>query len=126
MTAAEKRIAEETCDEANIERIERPRRSLTSGGTITCPACGYEVSIGDTLTLREVEVLERVGLGEYNAQIAKVLRISQHTVANHVWSIFRKTGCQTRASVVVWGVANGYIVVPLNSASIARRKGAQP
>src|SRR5436305_4558672 len=50
----------------------------------------------DGLSPREVQILARVAQGLSNRQIGTTLSISQHTAANHVRSILRKTGCANR------------------------------
>ncbi|WP_324718165.1 response regulator transcription factor [Carboxydochorda subterranea] len=53
------------------------------------------------LTPREREVLALIGLGLSNQEIARRLVISEHTVKNHVSSIYRKlqTADRTRAAL---------------------------
>jgi DNA-binding CsgD family transcriptional regulator len=50
----------------------------------------------DDLTGREVDILRLVASGRSNREIGEELFISQHTVANHVRSILRKTGTANR------------------------------
>lgn len=56
----------------------------------------------DGLTAREVEILTRVALGLSNREIGGDLFISEHTVANHVRSILRKTGCANRTEAATY------------------------
>ncbi|MGZ4201319.1 MAG: helix-turn-helix transcriptional regulator [Thermoleophilaceae bacterium] len=50
----------------------------------------------DDLSWREVEILRLVAAGKSNRVIGSELHISEHTVANHVRSILRKTGAANR------------------------------
>jgi DNA-binding CsgD family transcriptional regulator len=52
------------------------------------------------LTSREAEVLDLVGAGLSNAQIAALLGLSGRTVENHVSAILRKLGVRTRGEAV--------------------------
>ncbi len=53
----------------------------------------------ETLTPRECEVLEYLGKGYENEEIAKVLHISTHTAKFHVASILRKLNVRKRGDV---------------------------
>ena len=48
------------------------------------------------LTPREIEVLNLVGQGMLNKQIAKKLSLSIHTVKNHIHNICEKLGVGSR------------------------------
>jgi DNA-binding NarL/FixJ family response regulator len=50
----------------------------------------------DGLSPREVQVLQLVAQGLSNRDIGAALVISEHTAANHIRSILRKTGCANR------------------------------
>ncbi len=50
----------------------------------------------DGLSPREVQILSLIARGLSNREIGKTLTISEHTAANHVRSILRKTGCANR------------------------------
>jgi DNA-binding CsgD family transcriptional regulator/tetratricopeptide (TPR) repeat protein len=50
----------------------------------------------DRLSPREAQILGLVARGMSNRQLGRTLCISEHTAANHVRSILRKTGCANR------------------------------
>ena len=50
----------------------------------------------DELSAREVQILRLVARGLSNREIGAELFISEHTAANHIRSILRKTGCANR------------------------------
>lgn len=64
-----------------------------------------------TLTPREIEVLQMLGSGLGNKAIAKNLQISEHTVKFHVSSIFQKLGVSSRTEAVTVGVRLGLILL---------------
>lgn len=55
----------------------------------------------DTLSRREREVLEWVGEGKSNSEIALILGISGHTVKHHMEKIFAKLGVENRHAAMV-------------------------
>ena len=59
------------------------------------------------LTTREHEVLQWLGTGKTNWEIAQVLRISEHTVKNHVQRILIKLKVNSRAQAVAKGLIPG-------------------
>lgn len=63
----------------------------------------------DQLTTREDEILELVGKGLRNHEIADVLGISEETVKTHVKSLFRKLGVSDRVEAVREAIARGLI-----------------
>jgi DNA-binding NarL/FixJ family response regulator len=60
------------------------------------------VSSGAELTPREGDVLQRVALGESNAEIGQHLFIGAETVKTHVASLLRKLQLRDRIALVVW------------------------
>jgi DNA-binding NarL/FixJ family response regulator len=50
------------------------------------------------LTARQVEILRLIAVGCSNAQIAKELVLSPHTVKHHVTHILNKIGSENRAA----------------------------
>lgn len=56
----------------------------------------------DGLTSREVDILRLLAQGMSNREIGRTLFISEHTTANHVRSILRKTGCANRTEAAAY------------------------
>lgn len=65
----------------------------------------------ESLTARELEVLQWMARGLTNRQIAQRLRISEHTIKFHVTAVLGKLGARTRAEAVARGVSLGWIMV---------------
>ena len=53
------------------------------------------------LTVREKEVFELLILGKATKEIAKILKISEKTVRNHISNVMQKLGVKGRSSAVV-------------------------
>ncbi|WP_255774599.1 MULTISPECIES: helix-turn-helix transcriptional regulator [Microbulbifer] len=54
------------------------------------------------LTRREQEILAQLTSGESNSVIATRLHLSEHTVKNHIYNIFRKIGVKNRLQASNW------------------------
>ncbi|AFY56462.1 response regulator containing a CheY-like receiver domain and an HTH DNA-binding domain [Rivularia sp. PCC 7116] len=65
----------------------------------------------ETLTNREIEVLQMLTSGLSNKAVAQQLYISEHTVKFHVSSIFQKLNVSTRTEAVAVGVRLGLIML---------------
>jgi DNA-binding CsgD family transcriptional regulator len=65
----------------------------------------------ESLTPRELEVLQLIGQGLSNRAIAERLAISEHTAKFHVNAILGKLGAQTRAEAVAQGVRSGLLLL---------------
>jgi len=61
----------------------------------------------DGLSYREVQILGLVAGGLSNREIGTRLSISEHTSANHVRSILRKTGCANRTQAASYAHRHG-------------------
>jgi DNA-binding NarL/FixJ family response regulator len=61
------------------------------------------------LTTREDEILELLGKGLGNREMADVLGIADETVKSHLKNVFRKLGVSDRAEAVREAIARGYI-----------------
>ncbi|MGB0466883.1 MAG: response regulator transcription factor [Pontibacterium sp.] len=56
----------------------------------------------EALSPRELEVLDLTSQGNSNAEIAKELFLSQHTVKTHLYNLYRKLGVVNRTQAVHW------------------------
>lgn len=56
----------------------------------------------EALSPREMEVLNLTSQGKSNADIAKSLFLSQHTVKTHLYNLYRKIGVVNRTQAVHW------------------------
>jgi DNA-binding NarL/FixJ family response regulator len=61
------------------------------------------------LSERESEVLEHIGRGLSNTEIAEQLHISEVTVKSHVGHIFTKLDLRDRAAAIVYAFDNGIV-----------------
>ena len=65
----------------------------------------------DGLSPREVQILGLVAQGLSNRQVGATLSISEHTAANHMRSILRKTGCANRTEAASYAHRHGLATV---------------
>jgi DNA-binding NarL/FixJ family response regulator len=63
----------------------------------------------ETLSKREIEVLQKVSGGNRNSDIAALLFISEETVKGHIKHIMEKLGASDRTEAVAIGVRRGII-----------------
>jgi DNA-binding CsgD family transcriptional regulator len=63
----------------------------------------------DELSAREVEILGLVARGMSNREIGATLFISEHTAANHIRSILRKTRCANRTEAASYAHRHGLV-----------------
>ncbi len=63
------------------------------------------------LTQRETQILNYIADGNTNKQIARILKISEQTIKNHVSAILRKLNANDRAHAVVLAIKRGWIIV---------------
>ncbi|HEV7492451.1 ATP-binding protein [Baekduia sp.] len=64
-------------------------------------------ALPDGLSSREVEILRLVARGLSNREVGAALMISEHTAANHMRSILRKTGCANRTQAATYAHRHG-------------------
>jgi two-component system, NarL family, response regulator YdfI len=65
----------------------------------------------ESLTRRELEVLQMLAAGLSNKEIAARLNISEHTVKFHVASILGKLGAASRTEAVSLGIRRGLVLL---------------
>ena len=101
-----------------------PRRPSSRSGS-ACGRCSSgsqpgrarRSSLPRGLSAREVEILRLVARGLSNREIGRALSISEHTAANHIRSILRKTGAANRTEAAAYAHANGLIGAGVTSSS---------
>jgi DNA-binding CsgD family transcriptional regulator/tetratricopeptide (TPR) repeat protein len=64
-------------------------------------------ALPDGLSPREAQILNLVAEGLSNRQLGSRLSISEHTAANHVRNILRKTGCANRTEAATYAHRTG-------------------
>jgi DNA-binding CsgD family transcriptional regulator len=83
------------CDRFGLRGLGRKLRALQAPGRM-------HVELPDGLSSREVEVLRLAAEGRSNREIGTALSISEHTAANHMRAILRKTGCANRTDAATY------------------------
>jgi DNA-binding CsgD family transcriptional regulator/tetratricopeptide (TPR) repeat protein len=73
------------------------------GGSAAAP------ELPDGLSRREAEILRLVARGLSNREIGSALFISEHTAANHIRSILRKTSCANRTEAASYAHRNSLV-----------------
>lgn len=92
-------------DPAVTGRVLTRYRSATAPGAGTAPARRDP----EALTARETEVLELMGRGLSNGEIAATLVISEVTVKSHIGRIFTKLDLRDRAAAIVYAFDHGLV-----------------
>ena len=93
------------------------------GGTIVAELAEQSAAPRENggLTERELSILEAVGTGRSNSQIARELWLAEPTVKYHLTNIYRKLGVTSRTEAVHHAFSKGLIQNPLvGGDSIAR------
>lgn len=83
--------------------LERLARVTSTGASEPAPS--------ESLTSREVEVLQLIGCGLKAQAVAHALRISTRTVGKHLENSYRKLGCHDRLIAVQRAVDLGLVTV---------------
>lgn len=89
-------------------------RAVHAGQKRIPPDVAAELAIhstDDALTGREIDVLNLIGAGNGNKQIADMLSISEATVKSRVTNILSKLGANDRAHAVTIGLSRGIITL---------------
>jgi DNA-binding NarL/FixJ family response regulator len=58
-------------------------------------------TLRDLLTRRELSVVALLVTGCSNRQIARALKLTDHTIKNYLFTIFDKVGCDNRVTLAV-------------------------
>lgn len=82
-------------------------------------------TVGQPLSNRELDVLERVEQGWTNERIAADLRLATSTVRRHVQAVLAKLGARNRAHAVAIAYRTGLFAIstPRRERELRRRQG---
>lgn len=81
---------------------ERPSPPLAN----EIPWQATDEPVGTRLSAREIAILERIVLGDFNKHVARFFKIAEPTVKAHVKAIFRKIGASNRTQAAIWALNN--------------------
>ena len=101
-------LLKDSAREALMECI----RQVHGGETCIPPMLAAKLAdrvSGETLSAREIEVLQRIAAGKSNKEIGAELFISEGTVKTHVKSIFSKLDVVSRTEAVATATRRGLI-----------------
>jgi DNA-binding NarL/FixJ family response regulator len=108
---------------ANSEQLEQLLCSLSSPRSLKVTNM-----MGDSLlSPREEQVLQLLADGLSNRGLAKTLKLSEHTVKNHLFRIFDKLGVSNRMEAVLYAISmrgRSLTVTPTLASSIDAQGGA--
>ena len=105
------------------DQLAAALRAVASGLLVVHPANAAEAlpvgsapppaieEMGESLTRREIEVLQMLAGGLSNKAIGARLNISEHTVKFHVASILGKLGAASRTEAVALAIRRGLVLV---------------
>jgi non-specific serine/threonine protein kinase len=92
-----------------LQEMQAGRGAPRAGAQVSEPGTAVSDEAAPVLTPRELDVLKLVAQGLSNADIARRLVLSEHTVHRHLANILRKLGLSSRAAAAGWGVRTGLI-----------------
>jgi two-component system, NarL family, response regulator NreC len=106
-------VLKEAADAELVQAV----RAAAAGRTYLNPSLGARIAATppepsgppDGLTEREVEILRLIALGHTNTEIAERLYLSVRTVESHRSHIQQKLGRTTRAELVQYALAKGFV-----------------
>jgi DNA-binding NarL/FixJ family response regulator len=87
---------------ANSQQLHYILEALMSG----MPSRVTNVRGEVLLTQREEAIVSLVAEGLKNREIAEVLKLSEHTVKNHLFRVFEKLGISNRAELILYLLGN--------------------
>jgi len=92
-----------------LQGIQAGREAPRASALVSEPDAAVPGGAASVLTHRELDVLKLVAQGSSNADIAKRLVLSEHTVHRHLANILRKLGLSSRSAAAAWGVRAGLV-----------------
>jgi len=97
------------------------QHSIFMAGAQVSPSVETTELAGDTrgLTRRELEILRLVAEGHSNAQLAKMLWVTEQTVKFHLSNVYRKLDVSNRTEASRWAQIQGLLSAPADPARAA-------
>jgi len=98
--------------DADSDELIKAIRTISNGGVYIHPSLVSEIENLDTdeckkeLTDREMQILSLIAEGYSNKEIADKLFLSEKTVKNHVYNIFRKLDVKDRTQAAIYLLKN--------------------
>jgi DNA-binding NarL/FixJ family response regulator len=88
------------------------QRFQTTERTYLCPACkqpnrSRAQTQNKELSFREKQIIQMVCQAKVNKEIAYELHLSEGTIKEYLYKIFRKTSVKNRTDLALWGLAQG-------------------
>jgi DNA-binding CsgD family transcriptional regulator len=93
----------------NVEAATLAKSLAEQEAAVTTGSARVFPSLVDPLTDRELEVLQLLGKGLTNQQIAVQVNLSESTVVYHIGHIFGKLRVNSRVEAAVWAKEHGII-----------------
>jgi DNA-binding NarL/FixJ family response regulator len=98
---------------AEVDTILDAIRTVAAGGTVfSAAALRSSQTAPRRPSDRELEVIERVGAGATNAEIATALGLSEKTVESHLRRLFDRYGLLSRTELAVLAIEEGWMPMP--------------
>jgi len=98
---------------ASSDEIVAAVRRVAAGGKVFDPEIVRAIEdsndVAESLTAREIEVLQLVALGNRNTDVAKELGLSIKTVEMHMSNLLSKLGSRSRSEAVRAGYQKGLL-----------------
>lgn len=108
-TAGMLSLAAELASSIGLMALSGRIAALQRAGPVPAPPAAGTSQLPDDLSAREAEVLRLIARGLSNRDIGARLFISEHTAANHVRSILRKTGCANRTEAASYAHSHALV-----------------
>lgn len=95
-------LAQTLRNQAALQGGTLPTSAASASQAQTVAPASQAANPLDSLSPRELEVLQRLAAGESNKLIARAFDLSPHTVKRHVANILNKLGATSRGQAAAW------------------------
>jgi two-component system response regulator DevR len=85
---------------------------LAGARPVAAPAASPPIEDSPGLTRREMEILQLVAEGHSNAELARMLWVTEQTVKFHLSNIYRKLDVSNRTEASRWAQLRGLLAAP--------------